>query len=67
MAQLNSCPICGKMVDIDQEAHNLFHCRNFLLRSFYGEKNDIRRQRLQDRINALNARMNVKGNNLLDT
>lgn len=67
MAQFSSCRICGKLVDIDQESHTLFHCRNFLLRSYYGESNEIRRQRLLERINALNARMKVKGTNLLDT
>lgn len=67
MAQFSTCSICGKLVDIDQEAHTLFHCRNFLLRTFYAESNEHRRQRLQERINALNARMKVKGNNLLDT
>lgn len=61
------CPICGQMVDLSQKAHTLFHCRNFLLRALYHEKNEIRRQRLQDRINALNARTGVRGNNLLDT
>lgn len=55
------------MVDIETEAHTLFHCRNFLLRAYYGETNEIRRQRLLERINALNARMQVKGTNLLDT
>lgn len=67
MAQFNACHICGKLVDIDQEAHNLFHCRNFLLRSFYAEENEQRRQRLHERITALNARMRTQGNNLLDT
>lgn len=67
MAKFTTCPICGKLVDIDQEAHTLFHCRNFLLRSLYGETNDVRRQRLQERIEALNARMGVRGTNLLDT
>lgn len=38
MAKFSTCAICGKLVDIDQESHTLFHCRNFLLRSFYGEK-----------------------------
>lgn len=66
MAQFSTCSICGKLVDIDQESHTLFHCRNSLLRSFYGE-NEHRRARLQERIDALNARMRVKGNNLLDT
>ena len=41
--------------------------RNFLLRSYYGEKNEHRRAKLQQRIDTLNARMRVKGNNLLDT
>lgn len=67
MAQFTTCPVCGKLVDIDQEPHTLFHCRNFLLRSFYSETNDLRRLRLQERISALNARMKTKGNNLLDT
>lgn len=67
MAEFNCCRICGKLVDIEQEPHNLFHCRNFLLRSFYSETNELRRQRLQERINALNTRMGIKGNNLLDT
>ena len=35
MAKFSTCAICGKLVDIDQESHTLFHCRNFLLRSFY--------------------------------
>lgn len=61
------CPICGQMVDLEQAPHTLFHCRNFLLRALYGEKNDDRRLRLQQRINALNARTGVRGNNLLDT
>ncbi len=55
------------MVDIEAEAHTLFHCRNFLLRAYYGEANEIRRQRLLERINILNVRMKVKGANLLDT
>ena len=67
MAKFSTCNICGKLVDIDQESHTLFHCRNFLLRSFYGEKNEHRRARLQERIDALNIRMRTKGNNLLDT
>ena len=67
MAQFSTCAICGKLDDIDQESHTLFHCRNFLLRSFYGEKNEHRRARLQERINALYERMRIKGNNLLDT
>ncbi|MDY0307791.1 MAG: hypothetical protein EOL86_08810 [Deltaproteobacteria bacterium] len=67
MAKFSTCRICGKMVDIETEAHTLFHCRNFLLRAYYGETNEIRRQRLLERINALNARMQVKGTNLLDT
>lgn len=54
-------------MDIEQESHNLFHCRNFLLRSFYAETNEHRRQKLQTRIDILNQRMKTSGNNLLDT
>jgi len=67
VGQFSTCHICGKLVDIDQESHTLFHCRNFLLRSFYAEKNEHRRKRLLERICALNRRMGVRGNNLLDT
>lgn len=67
MAQFTPCPICGKLVDVDQGPHTLFHCRNTLLQTLYAEKNEFRRLRLQERINALNARTGVRGNNLLDT
>lgn len=66
MAELRACPLCGKLVDIDAERHNLFHCRNFLLSSYYAERNAVRRKRLLERIEAVNKRLGLRSMNLVD-
>jgi len=64
---IRACPVCGKMVHRPEERHTLFHCRNFLLKQLYQESNPIRRTALQERIDSLNERLALKGQNLLDT
>ncbi len=67
MAELRACPLCGKLVDVDTERHNLFHCRNFLLLSYYVERNAVRRKRLLERIEEVNSRLGLRSINLVDT
>lgn len=64
---IRACPVCGKMVHRPEERHTLFHCRNFLLKQLYRENNPTRRSALQERIDSLNKRLSLKGQNLLDT
>ncbi len=62
-----ACPICGKMVEDQQEKHTFFHCRNFLLKKYYKTANPALRKNLESKIDKLNERLSVKGKNMLDT
>lgn len=66
-SSIRACPICGKMVHRPDERHTLFHCRNYLLKQLYQETNPIKLQKLTKRIDDLNERLSLKGQNLLDT
>ena len=66
-SDIRACPVCGKMVHRPDERHTLFHCRNYLLKQLYQEVSASRRAALQQRIDALNERLSLKGQNLLDT
>lgn len=55
------------MVHIQEERHTLFHCRNFLLKQLYQEINPKKRENLSEKVDVLNARLSLKGQNLLDT
>ncbi len=66
-SDIRACPVCGKMVHRPDERHTLFHCRNYLLKQLYQEANPLRRATLQKRIDSLNERLSLKGQNLLDT
>ncbi|GAB6059581.1 hypothetical protein [Desulfonatronum parangueonense] len=66
-SSIRACPICGKMVHIQEERHTLFHCRNFLLKQLYQEINPKKRENLSEKVDVLNARLSLKGQNLLDT
>ncbi len=66
-SNIRACPVCGKMVNRPDERHTMFHCRNYLLKQLYQEANPSRRTALQERIDALNERLSLKGQNLLDT
>jgi hypothetical protein len=66
-SDIRACPVCGKMVHRPDERHTLFHCRNYLLKQLYQEASPLRRASLQERIDSLNERLSLKGQNLIDT
>ncbi len=66
-SNIRACPVCGKMVHCPEERHTLLHCRNFLLKQLYQESVPFRRKMLQERVDSLNERLSLAGQNLLDT
>ncbi len=62
-----ACPFCDKMVELERERHTLYDCRNFLLKQFYQEQTTAKRRRLEQKIDAVNAKLGTKSKNLVDT
>ncbi|MFO7818041.1 MAG: hypothetical protein ACQES5_07480 [Thermodesulfobacteriota bacterium] len=65
--QIRPCPFCGKMVDMVNEKHNLYDCRNFLLKKFYREKESKKRIELEKMIDNVNQKLGTNSKNLVDT
>ncbi|GEM_PF-1753843 len=61
------CPICQKIVHVDNEKHNLYDCRNFILKKFYTEEDPEKRLKLEKQIDKINAKLGTKSKNLVDT
>jgi hypothetical protein len=61
------CPICGKMVQVEVEAHTLYACRNFLLKQYYREMDSRKRKKLENKVDEVNAKLGTSSKNLVDT
>jgi len=64
--EIRACPFCGKMVDMLNEKHNLYDCRNFLLKKFYREKDQKKRLDLEKMIDEVNEKLGTSSKNLVD-
>lgn len=62
-----ACPVCKKLVNVEQETHTLYDCRNFLLRQFYQEVDPKKRLRLEKMIDKVNLKLGTRSKNLVDT
>ena len=48
------------------EKHNLYDCRNFLLKKFYREKDQKKRLDLENMIDEVNEKLGTSSKNLVD-
>ncbi len=64
---IRPCPLCGKIVNIKEETHTLYDCRNFLLKKYYREENPKKREELEKKIDKINEKLGTSSKNLVDT
>ncbi len=64
---LRPCPVCQKIVNVEEETHTLYDCRNFLLTQYYRETDPKRKKELEEKIDRINEKLGTKSKNLVDT
>ncbi|MBT8763606.1 hypothetical protein KFV02_06640 [Desulfohalobiaceae bacterium Ax17] len=65
--KFRGCPICGKIVDTENEPHTLYDCRNFILKRLYSKDYQFKRIELEKLLDKVNKKLKTSSRNLVDT
>ncbi|WP_457571966.1 hypothetical protein [Desulfovulcanus sp.] len=65
--KFRACPICGKIVDTENETHTLYDCRNFILKRLYSKDYKFKRAELEKLLEEVNKKLKTTSRNLADT